>query len=178
MGNQSKAKQNQMNAANNNDQRIQKDVIIRKNSSKSLLPATGQSTTNAMPNIQNVKKQESSGGPQNKAANSGVILLKTESMDRETANTSKNGQMAGSAHKRVTSHPNTYVKIQNSEVSSAGTTDAGFQGGLPNTNNYTTTGQQSRGHGGGIPHTLGNTLGGNPKQSLNMSNYGGYFSAI
>ena len=52
-----------MNAANNNDQRIQKDVIIRKNSSKSLLPATGQSTTNAMPNIQNVKKQESSGGP-------------------------------------------------------------------------------------------------------------------
>ena len=61
-------------------------------------------------------------------------------MDRETANTSKNGQMAGSAHKRVTSHPNTYVKIQNSEVSSAGTTDAGFQGGLPNTNNYTTTG--------------------------------------
>ena len=58
-----------MNAANNNDQRIQKDVIIRKNSSKSLLPATGQSTANAMPNIQNVKKQESSSGPQSKVAN-------------------------------------------------------------------------------------------------------------
>lgn len=30
-----------------------------------------------------------------------------------------------------------------------------------------------------MPHTLGNTLGGHPtKQSLNMSNYGGYFSAI
>ena len=51
-----------------------------------------------------------------------------------------------------------------------------FQGGI---NNYTTTGQQSRGGGVGIPpHTLGNSLGGNPKQSLNMSNYGGYFSAI
>ena len=124
-----------------------------------------------------MKKQDSSGGPQKKGANNGVLLLKTESMDRETANTSKQGALAGSAHKRVTSHPNTYVKIQNSEVSSAGTTDAGFQGGLPN-NNYTTAGQQSRGHGGGIPHTLGNTLGGNPKQSLNMSNYGGYFSAI
>ena len=52
-----------------------------------------------------------------------------------------------------------------------------FQGGMPSSNNYTTAGQNSRGVGG-IPHTLGNTLGGNAKQSLNMSNYGGYFSAI
>ena len=119
-------------------------------------------------------------GPNPKPANrNGVLLLKTESMDRETANTSKIAAPGGSAHKRLATNANTnaYVKIQNSEVSSAGTTDAGFQGGLPN-NNYTTAGQQSRGHGGGIPHTLGNTLGGNPKQSLNMSNYGGYFSAI
>ena len=103
-------------------------MIIRKNSSKSLLPATGaQQASNAMPNISNVKKQDSStGGPHKKAGNNGVLLLKTESMDRETANTSKQGALAGSAHKRVTSHPNTYVKIQNSEVSSAGTTDAGF----------------------------------------------------
>ena len=76
-----------------------------------------------MPNIQNVKKQDSqSKGGQN----NGVLLLKTESMDRETANSSKNGPLGASAHKRVTSHPNSYVKIQNSEVSSAGTTDAGF----------------------------------------------------
>ena len=52
-----------------------------------------------------------------------------------------------------------------------------FQGGMPSSNNYTTAGQNSRGVGG-IPHTLGNTLVGNAKQSLNMSNYGGYFSAI
>ena len=30
----------------------------------------------------------------------------------------------------------------------------------------------------GIPHTLNNSLGANQKPSLNMSNYGGYFSAI
>jgi len=58
--------------------------------------------------------------------NSGALLLKTESMDRETANTSKIGATAGSNHKRVTSHPNTYVKIQNSEVSSVGTAEVGF----------------------------------------------------
>jgi hypothetical protein len=59
-----------------------------------------------MPNIQNVK------GKQDKNATSnGVLLLKTESMDRETANTSKIGANQGSNHKRVTSHPNTYVKI-------------------------------------------------------------------
>lgn len=78
-----------------------------------------------------------------KGANNGaVLLLKTESMDRETANTSKIGVTAGSNHKRMTSHPNTYVKIQSSEVSSVGTTDAGFQGGggLPSSNNYTTAG--------------------------------------
>ncbi len=95
-------------------------------------------------------------------------------MDRETANTSK---MGGSNHKRITQNTNNYVKVQNAEVSSAGTADALFQGGLPTTNNYTTAGQNSRVNG--IPHTLGNSLGGNQtKQSLNMSNYGGYFSAI
>ena len=115
-----------------------------------------------------------------KVAGSGVLLLNTESMDRETANTSKiGGGTTGSNHKRVTSHPNNYVKVQNSEINSSGTTDGMFQGGLPTTNNYTTAGQNSRGNPGtGIPHTLGNSLGGNQKQSLNMSNYGGYFSAI
>ena len=95
-----------------------------------------------------------------------MLLLNTESMDRETANTSKLG---GSNHKRITSNPTNYVKVQNAEVSSAGTADPTFQGGFPATNNYTTAGQNSRGNG--IPHTLGNSLGGNPKQSLNMSNY-------
>ena len=54
-----------------------------------------------------------------------------------------------------------------------------FQGGLPaGINNYTTAGNVNT-RAGGIPHTLGsNSLGGNQKQSLNMSNYGGYFSAI
>lgn len=79
-----------------------------------------------MPNIGNVKKKQEGAAKKNAAGNSGVLLLKTESMDRETANTSKVGATAGSSHKRVTSHPNTYVKIQNSEVSSAGTADAGF----------------------------------------------------
>ena len=59
-------------------------------------------------------------------------------MDRETANTSKVG---GSHHKRVTSNPNSYVKVQNSEVASAGTAEVMYQGGLPSTNNYTTAGQ-------------------------------------
>lgn len=54
-----------------------------------------------------------------------MLLLNTESMDRETANTSKMG-VGGSNHKRVPSNPNNYVKIQNSEVSSAGTTDPMF----------------------------------------------------
>lgn len=39
-------------------------------------------------------------------------------------------------------------------------------------------GSRGGGVGGGIPHTLGNTLANQTKQSLNMSNYGGYFSAI
>lgn len=94
--------------------------------------------------------------------NNGVLLLNTESMDRETAHTtSKNN---GSNHKRIVSNANNFVKVQNCEVASA---DA---------NNY--SGQIGRGSGG-IPHTLGNSLGGQQtKQSLNMSNYGGYFSAI
>ena len=135
-----------------------------------------------MPNIANVKdkigQQQFHGNSQGLnnskgPAGSEVLLLNTESMDRETANTSKLG---GSNHKRITSNPTNYVKVQNAEVSSAGTADPTFQGGFPATNNYTTAGQNSRGNG--IPHTLGNSLGGNPKQSLNMSNYGGYFSAI
>lgn len=98
-------------------------------------------------------------------------------MDRETANTSKIGG-GGSNHKRVTSNPNSFVKIQNSEAHSAGMSDGAFQSGVPATNNYTTTRQHSNGLGGILPHTLGNTLGGGAKQSLNMSNYGGCFSAI
>ena len=51
-------------------------------------------------------------------------MLNTESMDRETANTSKigGGATTGSHHKRVTSNPNTtnYVKVQNSEIQSQG----------------------------------------------------------
>lgn len=119
----------------------------------------------------------------NKAVNNGqVLLLNTESMDRETNNTSKVGGQnttTGSNHKRMTSNPNNYVKVQNSEVHSQGTADAFSQGGMPaaGINNYTTAGNPRA--GGGIPHTLGsNSLGGNQKQSLNMSNYGGYFSAI
>lgn len=105
--------------------------------------------------------------------NNGVLLLNTESTDRETANTSKLG---GSNHKRVASNANNYVKVQNSDVASAGAADTMFQGGIPNTNNYAVQGARGV---GGIPHTLGNSLGGQQtKQSLNMSNYGGYFSAI
>ena len=88
-----------------------------------------------MPNISNIKSQDGAGsnkrgtsqGHANKKA-AGVLLLNTESMDRETANTSKLGNNAttGSNHKRMTSNPNNYVKVQNSEVSSAGTADAMF----------------------------------------------------
>lgn len=67
------------------------------------------------------------------ANNNGVLLLNTESMDRETANTSKLG---GSTQKRGVSNPNSYVKVQNSEVASAGTADVMFHGGMPNSNNY------------------------------------------
>jgi len=171
-------------AKQGSENRIQKDVIIRKNSSKSLLPqhASGN-PMQAMPNIANVKHaHEQHGQTAKKQVARGVLLMNSESMDRETANTSKLGGAAttGSNHKRVTSNPNTYVKIQNSDIASAGTADAGFQGGLPSSNNYTTTGQNSRVHSSGnnMPHTLGNTLGGGAKQSLNMSNYGGCFSAI
>ena len=87
-----------------------------------------------MPNISNAKNQHDSnkGGrgmsQGNKAGNNGqVLLLNTESMDRETNNTSKMGGQnttTGSNHKRMTSNPNNYVKVQNSEVQSAGTADA------------------------------------------------------
>lgn len=75
-------------------------------------------------------------------------------MDRETANTSK---MGGSNRKLIVSNATNYVKVQNSDVASAGTADAMFQGGVPNANNY--AGPGARGVGG-IPHTLGNSLGG------------------
>ena len=107
-----------------------------------------------MPNIGNVKNNKDGG--KGKGSQAGVLLLKTESTDRETANTSKIGATTGSNHKRIVSNPASYVKIQNSELSSTGTADAAFQsGGLPSNNNYT------NGQRGGIPHTLGNTLGGN-----------------
>ena len=102
-------------------------------------------------------------------------------MDRETANTSKIGATSASHHKRIPSNPNSnyYVKVQNSEIPPQDT-DPMFQSGVPaGINNYTTAGNVNHRAGGGIPHTLGsNSLGGNQKQSLNMSNYGGYFSAI
>ena len=63
--------------------------------------------------------------------NGAVLLLNTESMDRETANTSKiggGGQVtAGSGHKRLNSNPaSNYVKVQNSEISTTGTADVMF----------------------------------------------------
>ena len=79
-----------------------------------------------MPNIGNVNKKNDAGSKKQPQGSSGVLLLNTSSMDRETANTSKIGATAGSNHKRITSNPNNYVKIQNSEISSAGTADAGF----------------------------------------------------
>ena len=69
-----------------------------------------------MPNISNVKNNKDAG--KNKGANNqnAVLLLKTESTDRETANTSKIGATTGSNHKRIVSNPSSYVKIQNSEL--------------------------------------------------------------
>ena len=95
-----------------------------------------------MPNISNInnegKARGASHGPSSNVNKSGGVLqLNTESMDRETANTSKLG---GSHHKRMASNPNSYVKVQNSEVASAGTAEVMYQGGLPSTNNYTTAG--------------------------------------
>ena len=129
-----------------------------------------------MPNIANVKHQHDNNVGGGKQQPRGMVV-KTESMDQETANTSKMGGQATSHHKGITASKNTnnYVKVQNSEISSAGTADAMFQGGMPSTNNYTTAGRNSQGI---APHTIGNSLGGNQKQSLNMSNYGGYFTAI
>jgi len=164
------------------DGRVQKDVIIRKNSSKSLLPPGGAAQQNSsnMPNISNVKQtaaaDKSRGVSQpNKqgggVGNNGVLLLNTDSMDRETANTSKiggGGGTTGSHHKRIASNSNTnnYVKVHNSqesaEIMSQNTSGVDMYpgGGLPNgINNYTTTGNARP---GGIPHTLGsNSLGGN-----------------
>lgn len=119
----------------------------------------------------------------NAAANFGVLLSNSEqSMGRETANTSKIGATTTSHHQRVPSNPsNNYVKVQNSEIHHPPQdNDPMFQSGIPpGINNYTTAGNVNPRAGGGIPHTLGsNSLGGNAKQSLNMSNYGGYFSAI
>ena len=192
---QQQMQQPSMTKKQSNDGRVQKDVIIRKNSSKSLLPQGAvasqqqQNSTN-MPNISNIKSSDKSRGvsqPNKQIAGpNGVLLLNTESMDRETANTSKIGATTGSHHKRVASNSNTnnYVKVHNSQdsteiMSQQNTSAEMFQGaGLPNgINNYTTAGNGRV--GGGIPHTLGsNSLGNNQKQSLNMSNYGGYFSAI
>ncbi len=116
-----------------------------------------------MPNIGNIKKQDGGnvsktrGASQGSGINNkgtGILLLNTDSMDRETANTSKlgNNHTAGGStnHKRMASNPNgnsSYVKVQNSEImsSATGTADGMFQGGLPSTNNYTTAGQNSRG---------------------------------
>ena len=79
--------------------------------------------------------------------NTQVLQLNTESMDRDTANTSKIGG-GGSHHKRVMSNPNSsYVKIQNNTEmqSTNGTSDAvkfnGVTGVLPSTstNNFTST---------------------------------------
>ena len=110
-----------------------------------------------MPNIGNVKNNTKDAGKgKGGSTQAGVLLLKTESTDRETANTSKIGATTGSNQKRIVSNPASYVKIQNSELSSTGTADAAFQsGGLPSNTNY------ANGQRGGIPHTLGNTLGGN-----------------
>ncbi len=116
-----------------------------------------------MPNIGNIKKQDVGNGSKTRGASqgsginnkgTGILLLNTDSMDRETANTSKlgNNHTAGGStnHKRMASNPNgnsSYVKVQNSEImsSATGTADGMFQGGLPSTNNYTTAGQNSRG---------------------------------
>jgi len=62
-----------------------------------------------MPNIGNVKNQNGKKETSKNAA--AVLLLKTESTDRETANTSKIGATTGSNHKRLASHPGKYVKI-------------------------------------------------------------------
>ena len=107
---------------NHSENRVQKDVIIRKNSSKNLLPNTNVSN---MPNITNVQKEHSS--PIN---NKRQTSTKLESMDRETANTSKIAGHA-SGHKRQT-----YGIVPNSEISSEG----GGMNALPSTNNYTTAG--------------------------------------
>lgn len=110
-----------------------------------------------MPNIANVNKellpQHASPNIHQKRQNTS----KLESMDRETATTSKIAAQA-SGQKRLTSNVNSYVMGQNCEISSEG---GMYLNGLPSTNNYTTAGQGSRGGGvgvGGIPHTLGNTL--------------------
>ena len=85
--------------SHNNDGRVQKDVIIRRNSSKSLLQNQINTGSN-MPAIPANKAEASKvQTPARNASGSGApILLKTESMDRETANTSKVGG-ATSHHK-------------------------------------------------------------------------------
>ena len=78
-----------------------------------------------MPNIQNVKNQHeiaevNRGGPRGASygiqkvtpnSGGGVLQLNTESMDRETANTSKVGGVTGSNHKRMHSNQTGYVKV-------------------------------------------------------------------
>ena len=105
------------------------------------------------------------------------MLLKTDTKGEDLfADPSNSSNIKNSNHKRVISTTNNnYVKVQNSEISSQGTaenTNAMFQSQLNN--------QQFGGHSRGYnTQSLGNSTGGNQKQqSLNMSNYGGYYTAI
>lgn len=94
-----------------------------------------------------------------KAVNTSGLVLKQESSSQDAQ---LNHVNASDDKQRIT-------KLHNSELSSQGTAE-NTQIGMQATNNV--TGSNHR----GITHTLGNTLG-NQKQSLNMSNYIGYYSA-
>ena len=63
-----------------------------------------------MPNIENVKNNTKDAGKgKGGSTQAGVLLLKTESTDRETANTSKIGATTGSNQKRIVSKSNLII---------------------------------------------------------------------
>jgi len=77
------------------------------------------------------------------------------------------------------SHGGGYVKVQSSEMSSHISSGENAQQFLSQGIGATTSTQHAQfaNNQRGINHTLGNTLG-KGQQSLNMSNYGGYYSAV
>ena len=94
-------------------------------------------------------------------AHSNALLLKTDSTAAEGFSEANKSSQNQTAHKRLASHGYT---------SSQGTSAENAQQFLSQS---TTQGTKRQ----GVNHTLGNTLG-KGQQSLNMSNYGGYYSQV